>query len=117
MAAYIMIDRLAVTDRDRFSAYLAPAAAAVQRYGGRYVLPHGTTIEALEGNWKPERLVIIHFDDALYAKRWWDSPDYAEAKAIHREATIANIILVAGASSPAARPPASCGCAQPADRP
>src|SRR5262245_56982020 len=101
MAAYIMIDRLAVTDQDRFSAYPAPAGAAVQRYGGRYVLPHGMQIEALEGNWKPERLVIIQFDDALQAKRWWDSPDYAEAKAIHREATIANIILVADTSSPA----------------
>lgn len=117
MAAYIMIDRLAVTDWDRFSAYPAPAEVAVQRYGGRYVLPHGTQIEALEGNWKLHRIVIIQLNDARQAKRWWDSPEYADAKAIHREATISNIILVAGTSSPAASPPALCGCAQTSDRP
>jgi uncharacterized protein (DUF1330 family) len=99
MAAYIMIDRLSVTDRDRFTAYPAAAQAAVQRYGGRYVLPHGTQIEALEGNWKPNRVILIEFDDAEQARQWWNSPEYAEAKAIHQEATISNIILVAGASS------------------
>jgi uncharacterized protein (DUF1330 family) len=99
MAAYILIDRLSVTDRERFDAYREPANAAVRSFRGRYVLPHGTHIVALEGNWKPNRIVLIEFDDAEQAKQWWDSPEYAEAKTIHQEATISNIILVTGASS------------------
>jgi uncharacterized protein (DUF1330 family) len=98
MAAYIVIDRLSVTDRGRFDAYRELATAAVRRYGGRYVLPHGTHIEALEGNWKPTRIVLIEFDDADRAKQWWDSPEYAQARAIHQQATISNIILVEGSS-------------------
>lgn len=99
MAAYIMIDRLSVTDPDTLGAYHTLAPAAVKRYGGTYVLlPYGTHIEALEGNWRPNRIVLIEFDDADQAKQWWDSPEYAEARAIHREATISNIILVGGAS-------------------
>lgn len=98
MAAYILIDRLSVTDREKFDAYREPAKAAVRCFSGRYVLPHGTHIEALEGNWKPNRIVLIEFDDAQQAKRWWDSPEYAEAKAIHQEVTISNIILVDGAA-------------------
>jgi uncharacterized protein (DUF1330 family) len=58
------------------------------------VLPHSTEIEVLEGNWKPTRIVVIEFQDAEQAKQWWDSPEYAPARAIHREATISNIILV-----------------------
>jgi uncharacterized protein (DUF1330 family) len=98
MAAYVMIDRLEVTDREQFLAYAGPARASVNRYGGRYVLPHGTQIEALEGNWRPNRIVLIEFDDADQARRWWDSPEYAEARAVHHAATISNIILVNGAS-------------------
>jgi uncharacterized protein (DUF1330 family) len=62
------------------------------------VLPHGTQIEALEGNWKPDRIVLIEFDDADQARQWWDSTEYAEARAIHCETTISNIILVDGGS-------------------
>jgi uncharacterized protein (DUF1330 family) len=99
MAAYILIDRLLVTDQERLNDYRDPAGVAVRHYGGQYVLPHGTQIEALEGNWKPNRVILIEFDGVEQARRWWNSPEYAGAKAIHQEATISNIILVAGASS------------------
>jgi uncharacterized protein (DUF1330 family) len=98
MSAYIVIDRLAVTDPEAFSAYPTLAPPAVLRHGGRYVLPHGTQIEALEGNWKPNRIVVIEFDDAERARQWWSSAEYAEARALHHAATIANIILVDGTS-------------------
>jgi uncharacterized protein (DUF1330 family) len=94
MAVYVLIDRLSVTDPDRFRGYAVLAEAAVTRYGGRYVLPQGTQIEALEGNWMPNRIVLIEFDDAEQARRWWDSPEYAEARTIHGGATISNVILV-----------------------
>jgi uncharacterized protein (DUF1330 family) len=96
MAAYVMIDRLSVTDPDKFSSYHELAPPTVTTHGGRYVLPHGTRIEALEGNWKPHRIVLIEFEDADQAKQWWDSSEYAEARVIHHEATISNIILVEG---------------------
>lgn len=96
MAAYVMIDRLSMTDADTFLAYPEPAESAVQMYGGRYVLPHGMQVEALEGNWKPNRVVLIEFDNRDQARRWWDSPEYADARAIHHGATISNIILIEG---------------------
>jgi len=96
MAAYVMIDRLSMTDAGTFLAYRDLAKSAVRMYGGRYILPHGMQVEALEGNWKPDRIVLIEFDDGGQARRWWDSPEYAEAKAIHHQATISNIILIEG---------------------
>jgi uncharacterized protein (DUF1330 family) len=41
---------------------------------------------------------VIEFDDADLAKQWWSSPEYAQARAIHHQATISNIILVNGTS-------------------
>ena len=98
MAAYILIDRLSVTDPQAFRAYHTLAPVTVTSHGGRYVLPHGTQIEALEGNWKPNRIVLIEFEDTEQAKRWWTSTEYAEARAIHRQTTISTIILVDGTS-------------------
>jgi len=99
MPAYIVIDRLSVTDPEVFGRYQPTATAAVTSHGGRYVLPHGAQIETLEGNWKPDRIVLIEFDDANQAKQWWNSTEYAKARAVHRQATIANIILVDGVTT------------------
>jgi uncharacterized protein (DUF1330 family) len=99
MAAYVVIDRLSVTDPETFSAYHDIAPLCVTTHGGRYVLPHGMQIEALEGNWTPNRIVLIEFADADQAKQWWDSPEYARARSIHRRATISNIILVDDSAS------------------
>jgi uncharacterized protein (DUF1330 family) len=96
MTAHVVIDRLSVTDPDRFGTYHALALSAVTSYGGRYVLPHGIQIEALEGNWTPERIVLIEFADAERARQWWESAEYAEARVVHRQATISNVILIAG---------------------
>ena len=94
MPAYVMIDRLAVTDAHTLRSYYTPALEAVTGYGGRYVLPQRIEVEPLEGNWRPDRIVLIEFDDAAQAKRWWDSIEYAEARRLHHAATISNIILI-----------------------
>lgn len=98
MAAYLVIDRLVATDPGAIDAYQLRAAAAVKRYKGRYVLSHRTETEALEGNWKPDRVVVIEFEDAEQARQWWDSVEYAGARPVHQETTISNIIPMAGAS-------------------
>jgi uncharacterized protein (DUF1330 family) len=98
MAAYIVIDRLSVTDTASFGTYQPLTAAALMRYGGRYVLPLEAQIEPLEGNWLPNRIVVIEFADAEQARRWWESAEYAPARTLHHEATISNVILVDGTS-------------------
>lgn len=97
MAAYIVIDRLAITDPEVFGAYQGMASVAVMSCKGRYALPHGLQIEALQGNWQPQGLVVIEFDDAKQARQWWNSAEYAEARGIHHQATISNVILLDGA--------------------
>jgi len=96
MPAYIVIDRLAVTDADRFGPYADGARAALEQYGGRYIFPSETRIEALEGNWAPDRIVLIEFEDVDQARRFWDSAEYAGPRALHHAATISNIILLDG---------------------
>ncbi|TBC25579.1 DUF1330 domain-containing protein (plasmid) [Rhizobium ruizarguesonis] len=45
-------------------------------FGGRYVGRGGKTI-TLEGDWRPNRLVIVEFPDMESLMAWYNSPEYA----------------------------------------
>jgi uncharacterized protein (DUF1330 family) len=95
MPAYVLafID---VTDPARYDEYRALAGPSVEQYGGRYVVRGGRS-EVLEGEHAPGRLVVLEFEDADAARRWYDSEEYGTARAIRTQAATASIILVEGA--------------------
>jgi uncharacterized protein (DUF1330 family) len=65
---------------------------SIAQYGGRFVA-RGGSIEVLEGDWHPTRLVLVEFPSAERARAWWNSPEYAEAKAL-RQATSKGTLLI-----------------------
>jgi uncharacterized protein (DUF1330 family) len=67
----------------------------VTAYGGRYVVRGGAT-EVLEGDWIPNRLVVLEFPTVAQAQAWWASPEYSVAKEIRRRAARTDMVLVAG---------------------
>jgi uncharacterized protein (DUF1330 family) len=50
-----------------FDDYLAKVMPMVERFGGRYLTKAGSH-EILEGDWKPNRVVIIEFPDIASIK-------------------------------------------------
>jgi uncharacterized protein (DUF1330 family) len=94
MAAYVILD-IEVTDPVGFERYkqLAPPALAV--YGGSCVARGGRT-ETLEGDWVPNRLVVLKFADVAHAKQWLESPEYREARDLRRQSATTNIVVVEG---------------------
>ena len=91
MAAYVIAD-VTVTDPAGYEDYRRRVPATIEKYGGRFIA-RGGTIEVLEGDWKPSRLVIIEFPTAEEARAWWNSPEYAAARAI-RQATSEGTLLI-----------------------
>lgn len=94
MSAYIVVD-ISIHDHARYEDYKAAAPASIARYGGRYLARGGATT-VLEGNWQPNRLVILEFPDADKARAWWSSSEYASAKQIRHHASEAAMVLVEG---------------------
>jgi uncharacterized protein (DUF1330 family) len=78
---------------EEYKKLVPPSLAA---YGGRFVVRGGKT-ETLEGNWTPKRLVILEFDSAEQAKKWWASAEYAEAKAIRQRCAVTELLVADGA--------------------
>ena len=53
-------------------------------------------MKQLKANWKPGRLVVLEFDDIASAKRWYNSPEYSEARTIRHKAATGSMIFVEG---------------------
>jgi uncharacterized protein (DUF1330 family) len=60
MAVYAVVN-VQITDPARYTEYREQAPATIARYGGKY-LARGGKVEVLEGDWNPQRLVILEFE-------------------------------------------------------
>src|SRR5262249_10791110 len=69
MAAYVVVD---VTSADpvRAAEYRAISGPSVERHGGRF-LARGGVMRVLEGDWAPERLVVIEVRSLEAAGGWF----------------------------------------------
>jgi len=94
MAAYVIVD-LVVTDPVTMEEYRKQVPATIAKYGGRY-LARGGAHHTVEGDWKPNRVVVLEFPSMEQAKRWYDSEEYRDPKAIRLRAGRANLIMVEG---------------------
>ena len=94
MAAYLVVD-IDVTNPAQFEEYKKLAPTALAKYGGRYLI-RGGAYEAVEGNWKPQRLTIVEFDSMEKAKAFYTSPEYQAAIKVRAGAAKFKALLVQG---------------------
>lgn len=97
MAAYVLVD-IGQTDPERAARYRAMSGPSVERHGGRF-LARGGAIRVLEGDWQPDRLVIIEFTSVQAAQAWFDSEDYRQARSVRARAGVWRMVVVDGVSS------------------
>jgi uncharacterized protein (DUF1330 family) len=94
MAAYFIVD-VKVHDPQLYEDYRKLVGPTLERYGGKFLVRGGAS-ETIEGDWQPQRLVILEFDDTEQFKRWYHSPEYTEARSIRFQASTARAILIQG---------------------
>jgi uncharacterized protein (DUF1330 family) len=63
MKAYLVLD-LTINDFAGFSAYIAAIPVHIARHGGKYIV-QGVELTCIEGDWKPQRMVILEFPETL----------------------------------------------------
>lgn len=94
MPAYL-IANIDVSDPAGFETYRALVAPTIVAAGGRYRV-RGGNITVLEGQWQPKRLVVLEFDSVAAALEWYESDEYAPAKAIRKRTTTSDVVVVEG---------------------
>jgi uncharacterized protein (DUF1330 family) len=94
MAGYLIVE-LTVTDPEGFAQYRDMVPPTVAAYDGRYLV-RGGAITSLEGGWEPKRITVLEFPSVERGLAWWNSPEYAEAKALRQRTAETKLIAVEG---------------------
>jgi uncharacterized protein (DUF1330 family) len=94
MPAYLIVET-DIHDPEQYERYKQASPAAIEAAGGRFVA-RGGELAVLEGDWHPSRLVLVEFPDLEAAKRFYDSPQYEEAKRLRAGAAKLNMVAVQG---------------------
>jgi len=94
MPAYVVVS-VDVKDPVRYEDYKRMVPPTVKPYGGRFIV-RGGQVQPREGSWTPQRFVILEFPSVERANAWYDSPEYAPAKALRQATSTADLIIVEG---------------------
>ncbi len=94
MAGYAIIS-VQVKDEAAYNSALEQVPAVVETHGGRYLV-RGGAAEAIRGDWKPDRLVIVEFDSVEQAREWQDGADFADLREKLSQAANTDVVIVEG---------------------
>ena len=93
MPAYMVAQYRSLKEYDAYR----KAAIELNRKHGARVLTKAGTSRCVEGAWPHENLVIIEFESIEAAEAFYKTEEYAEVKALRKEAPPITIVVVDGA--------------------
>ena len=94
MSGYI-IAHVQVTNPTQYEEYKKWSTAAMKTAGAE-VFVRGGQVKVLEGDWAPERLVIMKFPSFEAAQAFYELPEYRQAREARAGAAIMRMVAVEG---------------------
>ena len=94
MKAYLVLD-FSVNDFDGFRKYIAEIPAFIAKHSGKYIVK-GVQPTTIEGDWKPERMVIIEFPERDKAEAFLSDPEIEDLFKLRQETTTSRLVLADG---------------------
>jgi len=94
MSAYI-IAHVQVTNPVQYEEYKKWSSAAMKTAGAE-VCVRGGQVQVLEGDWAPERIVILKFPSLEAAKSFYELPEYIKAREAREGAAVMRMVAVEG---------------------
>src|ERR1700748_897058 len=98
MKAYLVLD-LSVNDFGGFRKYIAEIPAFIARHSGKYIV-QGLEPTTVEGDWKPERMVIIEFPAREKAEAFLSDPEIQDLFKVRHNTTTSKLVIIAGCTYP-----------------
>lgn len=94
MSGYLILD-LSIKNFEIFKEYIEKIPAFIKKHGGRYII-QGVEPELMEGDWFPERIVVLEFPSTKNARAFLQDPEAQPLFAIRHKSTISKLILAEG---------------------
>ena len=93
-SAYILAN-VTVTDPAQYEDYRKLSSIAMQAHGAE-VCVRGGAVTVLEGDWTPERVVLLKFPSREAAQAFYDSQEYGRAREAREGAAVMRMVLIEG---------------------
>ena len=93
-SAYILAN-VTVTNPTQYEDYRKFSSLAMQAHGAE-VCVRGGAVTVLEGDWTPERVVLLKFPTADAAQAFYDSPEYGAARQAREGIAVMRMVLIEG---------------------
>ena len=93
-SAYV-IANVTVTNPEQYADYRKLSTIAAQAYGAEFCV-RGGAVEVLEGDWTPDRVVILKFQTVENAKAYYHSVEYTAAIEARQGAAVMRMVVVEG---------------------
>lgn len=84
-----------IGDPQRFNEYLARSGPTLQAHSVKLLAIDESPL-VIEGTTDYPRTVILEFESVGHFHRWYDSPEYADARQFREGASVGRFILVKG---------------------
>jgi uncharacterized protein (DUF1330 family) len=94
MKAYLVLD-FSIHDLAAFMPYVDAIPAFIERHRGKYIV-RGVEPTVMEGDWAPERMVILEFPSRENAKAFLADPDAQTLFDVRHKTTNSKLVLVEG---------------------
>ena len=94
MKAYLVLD-LSVNDFGGFRKYIVEIPAFIAKHSGKYIV-QGVQTTTIEGDWKPQRMVIIEFPEREKAEAFLGDPEIQDLFNLRHETTTSKLVLADG---------------------
>lgn len=94
MKAYLVLD-FSITNMELFMEYVEKIPHQIERHLGKYIV-RGEVPTVVEGDWSPQRVVILEFPTKQNAEQFLTDPDSQYLFKIRHQNTISKLILLDG---------------------
>ena len=94
MKAYLVLD-FSINDFAGFRKYIAEIPAFIAKHSGKYLV-QGVQPTIIEGDWKPDRMVILEFPEREKAEAFLADPEIKDLFKVRHDTTTSKLVLVDG---------------------
>lgn len=96
MPVYLIVE-INVNDNELYAEYTGQVLPLVERHGGRYLVRGGHAY-SVSGDWHPERLVLVQFENMDLVQDFLTCPEYQALIPLRQRASTSRAIIVEGFS-------------------
>lgn len=92
MKAFLILD-FTILDMEKFAEYIDKIPAFISKHDGKYIV-RGVVPTVMEGDWEPERVVVIEFPTKENAQSFLSDPEAQSLFELRHKTTVSKLILV-----------------------